>query len=65
MMKEKTYKTSVSKRAANAKWDKENRTVICCKVDFDTKARFTSACQERGETVSDVLHRAIEEYLNA
>ena len=44
-----------ARKRANAKWDKENMTIIGCKVKKDYAARFRAACVAAGTTPNAVL----------
>lgn len=55
---------SEKKKISNAKWDKENMTVLACKVRKEIAEQFKAACAERGTTSNAVLQQAVKAYLN-
>lgn len=46
---------SESRKAANAKWDKENMTTLACKVKKAEAAAFKEHCARQGKTSNTVL----------
>lgn len=55
---------SDSQKKASAKWDKENMTVLACKVKRETAERFKAACAANGTTSNAVLQQAVKNYLD-
>ena len=55
---------SDSQKKASAKWDKENMTVLACKVKRETAEQFKAACAANGTTSNAVLQQAIRNYLD-
>lgn len=55
---------SPKKRAANNKWDRENMTILGCKVRKDYADKVRDKCRERGESVHSVIKAALDQYLN-
>lgn len=54
---------SDARKKANAKWDKENMTIIGCKVRKDYAARFRAACAAAGTTPNAVLKQAADAFM--
>ena len=52
---------SRSKRASNNKWDKENMTVLGCKVKKEDAERYRAAAEAAGTTINAVLKQALED----
>ena len=56
-----------ARKRANAKWDKENMTIIGCKVKKDYAARFRAACvaipQRYHNSLVNVLKQAADDFL--
>ena len=52
---------SRSKRASNNKWDKENMTVLGCKVKKEDAERYREAAEAAGTTINAVLKQALED----
>ncbi len=46
---------SAKKKASNAKWDKENMTVLACKVSKEKAAKFKAFAASNGKTVHGQL----------
>lgn len=55
---------SESRKKANTKWDKENMTILGCRVKKDYAAKFKSACLAVGTTPNAVLKAAADAFLN-
>lgn len=55
---------SESRKKANAKWDKENMTVLGCKVRKDYADRIRAAAAANNDTVNAIIKRALDDYLN-
>ncbi len=51
---------SAKKKASNAKWDKENMTVLACKVSKEKAAKFKAFAASNGKTV----HGQLSEYVD-
>ena len=56
---------SEARKKANAKWDKENMTIIGCKVRKDYAARFREACAAARTTPNAVLKQAADAFMEA
>lgn len=56
---------SEKKKKSNAKWDKENMTVLACKVRKEVADKFRAACAAEGITSNAVLQQAVREYIDA
>ena len=56
---------SDAKKAANARWDAHNMTILGCKVRKDYADRVRAKCKEDGTTVNAILKRALDEYMLA
>lgn len=57
--------TSESQKRANAKWDKENMTVLACKVRKEVADKFKAACAAEDTTSNAVLQQAVRDYIDA
>lgn len=55
---------SDSQKKASAKWDKENMTVLACKVKRETAEQFKAACAANDTTSNAVLQQAVRNYLD-
>ena len=51
-----------AKRKSNNKWDKENMTILACKVRKDYAQQIKQTAADRGTTVNAVLLRALEDF---
>lgn len=54
---------SESRKKANAKWDKDNMTIVACKVRKDYAERIKAAAARNGETVNAIIKRSLDAYL--
>ena len=54
---------SEAKRRANAKWNKENTTMVGAQIKKDEAQRFKEACSQSGVTPSRVLRTAMNDYV--
>ena len=54
-----------SKRAANAKWDKENMAYQSIKVRKELLDEFKAAAAERGDKVNTLFREFMEQYIKA
>lgn len=54
---------SEKKKASNAKWDKENMTLVSVKVRNTLKEQFRTACEDNGTTMNAVLLKALHDYM--
>lgn len=52
-----------ARKRANAKWDKENMTILGCRVRKDFAEQFKAACTEAGTTSNAVLKQAAEDFV--
>ena len=51
-----------AQKAARDKWDRENMTVITCKVTKEKAIRFKKNCELLGTTKSTVISKAIDDF---
>lgn len=56
---------SDSQKKASAKWDKENMTVLACKVRREVADKFKAACKSEDTTSNAVLQQAVNDYIEA
>lgn len=56
---------SEKKKKSNAKWDKENMTVLACKVRKEVADKFKAACAAEETTSNAVLQQAVRDYIEA
>ena len=56
---------SEKKKKSNAKWDKENMTVLACKVRTEVADKFKAACAAEVTTSNAVLQQAVRDYIDA
>lgn len=56
---------SDSRKRANAKWDKENMTVLACKMRKEVADKFKKACAAEDTTSNAVLQQAVRDYIDA
>ena len=54
---------SEAKRRANAKWNKENTTMVGVQIKKEEAKRFKEACRQSGVTPSRVLRTAMNDYV--
>ena len=54
-----------ARKRANAKWDKENMTVLACKVRKEVADKFKAACAGEDTTSNAVLQQAVRDYIDA
>lgn len=54
---------SESRKKANAKWDKDNMTILACKVRKDYADRVRAAAARNGDTVNAIIKKALDVYL--
>ena len=54
---------SAAKKAANAKWDKENMTIVGCKIKKTEAEAFKEECKRRGTTPNELFRKTIEEFM--
>lgn len=52
-----------ARKRANAKWDKENMTILGCKVKKGYAAKFRAACAAQGTTPNAVLKQAADDFM--
>lgn len=50
-----------ARKRANKKWDKENMTVIGCKVTKEKAQAFKNACAALGLVPNQILKKTIED----
>ena len=51
------------KKEAAKKWDKENMTVLSCRVTKEKAMRFRKCCDQRATNVNAVLLAYVNEYI--
>lgn len=54
---------SEKKKASNAKWDKENMTILACRVRKEYAEEFKAACTQAGTTPNAVLKAAADKFI--
>ena len=54
---------SNAKREANVRWDKENMTILGCRVTRAKAEKFKAACCEMGTTPNAVLLKTVDEVI--
>lgn len=59
----KTGKRTDAQRRAQNKYDRENVTVLSCKMRKSDAEDFKAACKDSGTTVNAVFTRAAEEFV--
>ena len=52
-----------AKKRSNAKWDRENMTMLGCKVRKTKADEFKAACKLSGTTPNAVFRKAMDEFL--
>ena len=52
-----------AKRASNNRWDKENMTILACKVRKDYADTVKQQASERGTSVNAVLLNAVSDFM--
>lgn len=52
-----------AKKRSNAKWDKENMTMLGCKVRKTKADEFKVACKLSGTTPNAVFRKAMDEFM--
>ena len=52
-----------ARKRANAKWDKENMTILGCKVKKEYAAKFRAVCAAQGTTPNAVLKQAADDFM--
>ena len=52
-----------AKRASNNRWDKENMTILACKVRKDYADTVKQQASKRGTSVNDVLLNAVSDFM--
>lgn len=53
---------SEAKKRSNNKWDKENMSVVACKLKKKEAEAFRAKCAAEGKTPNAVLHEFILKY---
>lgn len=54
---------SDARKKANMKWDKENMTILGCRVKKGYAAKFRAACAAQGTTPNAVLKQAADDFM--
>lgn len=52
-----------AKRASNDKWDRENMTILGCKVRKDYADAVRALAAARGDSVNAIIKRALDAYM--
>ena len=52
-----------AKRASNNRWDKENMTILACKVRKDYADTVKQQASKRGTSVNAVLLNAVSDFM--
>ena len=52
-----------ARKRANAKWDKENMTILGCKVKKEYAAKVRAVCAAQGTTPNAVLKQAADDFM--
>ena len=52
-----------AKRRANSKWDRENMTVLGCKVRKDKADQFKAMCKTAGTSPNAVFTSAMDDFM--
>ena len=55
---------SETKKRNNARWDAENMKLVGAKIKKGKAEEFKKLCALNGETMNEVLQRAIDEYID-
>lgn len=50
-----------ARKKANVKWDKENMTVVGCRVTRSKAEEFKAACKTLGVVPNQILKQAVDE----
>lgn len=53
-----------AKRASNDKWDRENMTILGCKVRREYADQVREEAQRRGDAINAIIKQALDDYLN-
>lgn len=54
---------SDAKKAANARWDAHNMTILGCKVRKDYADRVRKKAKEKGTSVNAILKKALDDFM--
>lgn len=54
---------SDAKKAANARWDAHNMTILGCKVRKDYADRVRKKAKDKGTSVNAILKKALDEFM--
>ena len=55
---------SEAQKRARDKWDRENMTVLTCKVTKRKADEFTAACQRADVSKSSVIVKAVDNFIS-
>lgn len=55
--------TSEAQKRARDKWDRENMTVLTCKVTKRKADEFAAACKRAGVSKSSVIVKAVDNFI--
>ena len=55
--------TSEAQKRARDKWDRENMTVLTCKVTKRKADEFAAACLRAGVSKSSVITKAVDNFI--
>lgn len=54
---------SEARKAANARWDKENMAVLACRVTKPIATQFKAICERKGTNTNAVLLAYVKEFI--
>lgn len=54
---------SDAKKAANARWDAHNMTILGCKVRKDYADRVRQKAKDEGTSVNAILKKALDDFM--
>lgn len=54
---------SDAKKAANARWDAHNMTILGCKVRKDYADRVRKKAKDKGTSVNAILKKALDDFM--
>ena len=54
---------SDAKKAANARWDAHNMTILGCKVHKDYADRVRQKAKDEGTSVNAILKKALDDFM--
>lgn len=54
---------SEARKRANLKWDKENMTILACRVRKDYAEQVKAKALKNGDTVNGIIRKALDDYM--